>query len=158
MTENLEYYKVFYYAARLGSLTAAAAELSISQPAVSQALKQLEAVLGTKLFVRASRGIQLTQEGKVLFEYVSKGYEQIQMGEKKLSSMMQLDFGEIKIGASDMTLKYYLLPFLEGYHEQFPNIKVIVTNAPTPDTLNLLIAFAYIFKKNFALLGQLNPP
>lgn len=138
MTENLEYYKVFYYAAKLGSLTAAAVELSISQPAVSQALKQLETVLGTKLFVRASRGIHLTQEGKVLFEYVGQGYEQIQMGEKKLSSMMKLDFGELKIGASDMTLKYYLLPFLEKYHEQFPNIKVIVTNAPTPETLNLL--------------------
>ena len=88
--------------------------------------------------MRASRGIHLTQEGKVLFEYVGQGYEQIQMGEKKLSSMMKLDFGELKIGASDMTLKYYLLPFLEKYHEQFPNIKVIVTNAPTPETLNLL--------------------
>lgn len=138
MTENLEYYKVFYYAAKHGNLTAAAGELSISQPAVSQALKQLEAALGIKLFVRASRGIHLTQEGKVLFEYVSQGYETIQMGEKKLFSMTQLDFGELKIGASDMTLKYYLLPFLEKYHEQFPNIKVMVTNAPTPDTLNLL--------------------
>ena len=46
MAENLEYYKVFYYAAKYGSLTAAASELSISQPAVSQALKQLEGSLG----------------------------------------------------------------------------------------------------------------
>ena len=43
MTENLEYYKVFYYVAKLGSLTAAAQELSVSQPAVSQAIKHLEA-------------------------------------------------------------------------------------------------------------------
>lgn len=138
MTENLEYYKVFYYAAKLGSLTAAAHELSISQPAVSQSLRQLETALGTKLFIRAARGIRLTHEGQALFEYVSQGYEKILMGEKKLSAMMQLEFGELKIGASDMTLKYYLLPILEKYHEQFPNIKVMVTNAPTPDTLNLL--------------------
>lgn len=138
MAENLEYYKVFYYAAQNGSLTAAATELSISQPAVSQALKQLEGALGAKLFVRSSRGIRLTPEGQVLYEHIKAGYEQIILGEKKLSSMLRLDYGELKIGASDMTLKFYLLPLLERYHEQFPGIKVTVTNAPTPETLNLL--------------------
>lgn len=138
MAENLEYYKVFYYAAKNGSLSAAAAELSVSQPAVSQALKQLERELGAKLFVRASRGIRLTPEGQVLYGHIKAGYEQIMLGEKKLSSMLQLDYGELKIGASDMTLKFYLLPLLEKYHEQFPGIKVTVTNAPTPETINLL--------------------
>lgn len=138
MAENLEYYKVFYYAALNGSLTAAATELSISQPAVSQALKQLESALGAKLFVRSSRGIRLTPEGQVLYGHIKAGYEQILLGEKKLSSMLRLDYGELKIGASDMTLKFYLLPLLEKYHEQFPGIKVTVTNAPTPETLNLL--------------------
>ena len=70
MTTNLEYYKVFYYAASCGSLTAAASKLAISQPAVSQALRQLETLLDTKLFTRASRGIHLTPEGQLLFEYV----------------------------------------------------------------------------------------
>lgn len=138
MSENLEYYKVFYYVARYENLTAAAAELSVSQPAVSQALKQLEESLGVKLFVRASRGIRLTKEGKVLYEYVKAGYEKILLGEKMISSMQQLECGELKIGASDMTLKYYLLPFLEEFHERYPGIKVTVTNAPTPKTLELL--------------------
>lgn len=138
MAENLEYYKVFYYAAKNESLTGAAAELSISQPAVSQALKQLENALDTKLFVRASRGIRLTPEGQILYEYVKDGYEKILLGEKMISSMLRLDYGELRIGASDMTLKYYLLPFLEKFHEQFPGIKVTVTNAPTPETLQLL--------------------
>lgn len=138
MSENLEYYKVFYFAARFGSLTMAAAELSISQPAVSQALKQLESALMVKLFVRSARGIRLTPEGEILYEHVKAGYEQILMGEKKLSSMLRLDYGELRIGASDMTLKYYLLPLLEEYHEKYPGIKVTVTNAPTPETLDLL--------------------
>ncbi|MCM1134734.1 MAG: LysR family transcriptional regulator [Clostridium sp.] len=138
MTENLEYYKVFYYAAKCGSLTTAAAELSISQPAVSQALKQLEGALMVKLFVRSARGIRLTPEGKILYEHVKAGYEQILLGEKMLSSMLRLDYGELKIGASDMTLKFYLLPLLQEYHEKYPGIKVTVTNAPTPETLNLL--------------------
>lgn len=138
MTENLEYYRVFYYVAKLGSLTAAAQELSVSQPAVSQAIKHLEQALGTRLFMRSSRGIRLTSEGQVLFEHVKEGYEQILLGEKKLTAMLQLDYGEVRIGASDMTLKYYLLPLLEKYHEKYPGVKVLVTNAPTPETLNLL--------------------
>lgn len=138
MVNNLEYYKVFYYVAECGSLTRAATKLSISQPAVSQALKQLEEALKVKLFIRASRGIELTMEGKILYSYVKKGYEQIEEGERQLARMLDLEFGELRIGASDMTLKFYLLPFLEKYHEKYPHIKVTVTNAPTPETLQLL--------------------
>lgn len=138
MISNLEYYKVFYHVAKYGSLTLAAAELSISQPAVSQALKQLEASLQTKLFVRVARGIQLTPEGKTLYAYVEKGYEQLEEGERKLAQMLELAYGELRIGASDMTLRFCLLPFLEKYHEKYPHIKVTVTNAPTPETLQLL--------------------
>lgn len=138
MSENLEYYKVFYYAAKFRNLTLAAEELSISQPAVSQALKQLESALLVKLFVRSARGIRLTPEGEMLYGHVKCGYEQILLGEKKLSAMLRLDYGELKIGASDMTLKFYLLPLLQAFHEKFPSIKVTVTNAPTPATLDLL--------------------
>lgn len=138
MVNNLEYYKVFYYVAECGSLTRAATKLSISQPAVSQALKQLEEALKAKLFIRASHGIELTMEGKLLYSYVKKGYEQIEEGERQLARMSDLEFGELRIGASDMTLKFYLLPFLEKYHEKYPHIKVTVTNAPTPETLQLL--------------------
>lgn len=138
MTNNLEYYKVFYYVSKLRSLTLAGEELSISQPAVSQSLKQLESAVGTKLFVRASKGIKLTAEGELLYRYVAKGYEQIELGEKKLAQMLNLELGELRIGASDMTLQFYLLPFLEQFHEKYPGIKVIVTNAPTPETLQYL--------------------
>lgn len=138
MVNNLEYYKVFYYVAKYGNLTLAAAELSISQPAVSQSVKLLEQEVGTKLFIRASKGVRLTAEGEALFRYVAKGYEQIELGEKKLAQMLNLELGELHIGASDMTLRFYLLPYLEQFHEKYPNIKVIVTNAPTPETLRYL--------------------
>lgn len=138
MINNLEYYKVFYYVAKCGSVTKAAGELSISQPAVSQALKQLERVLGVSLFYRAAKGIKLTGEGELLYSYVEKGYEQIEMGVRKVRQMQDMELGEIRIGASDMTLQFYLLPYLEKFHEQYPDIKVIVTNAPTPETLAFL--------------------
>lgn len=138
MTNNLEYYKVFYYAAKLGSLTMAAEALAISQPAVSQSLKQLESIIGAKLFVRAAKGVKLTSEGALLYSYVAKGYEQIELGEKKVAQMLNLELGEMRIGASDMTLRFFLLPYLEKFHEQYPGIKVTVTNAPTPETLYYL--------------------
>ena len=135
---NLEYYKVFYHVATTGSLTMAAKELNISQPAVSQSVRLLETALGTKLFTRASKGVRLTGEGSLLYGYVSKGYEQISLGEQKLEQMLNLELGEIHIGASDMTLQFYLLPYLEQFHEKYPHIKVMVSNAPTPETLSNL--------------------
>lgn len=136
---NLEYYKTFYYVAKTGSITQAAGELAISQPAVSQSMKQLENLLGTKLFTRASKGVQLTAEGELLYQYVAKGCEQIFLGEHRLEQMLNLELGEIHIGASDMTLQFYLLPYLEAFHEKYPHIKVVVSNAPTPETLENLL-------------------
>ena len=139
MTNNLEYYKVFYHVAKCGSITGAAQELHISQPAVSQQIKQLEKNLGTSLFGRTKKGIHLTVEGELLFRYVSKGYEQIEIGEQRLSQILRLDAGEVRIGASDMTLRFFLLPYLEKFHELYPGIKVSVTNGPTPETINSLL-------------------
>lgn len=138
MTGNLEYYKVFYYVAEHKSLTLAAEALSISQPAVSQSMKLLEEYLGTKLFTRTSRGVRLTPEGKRLHEYIKPGYEKMEQGELMLKRLLNLEAGELHVGASDMTLQYYLLPYLEKYHELHPQIKVGITNGPTPETLQAI--------------------
>lgn len=140
MNISMEYYKIFYNVAKQGSVTKAAKELCLSQPAVSQAVKSLEDSLGTVLFVRKSKGVELTTEGSMLYEYVKRGYEQIKLGEEKIKQMLNLDVGEIRIGASDMTLQFYLLPYLEKFHSMHPNIKVHVTNAPTPLTIDHLLA------------------
>ena len=138
MDGNLEYYKVFYYVAKEKSLTKAAELLSISQPAVSQSMKLLEANVGAKLFLRTARGVRLTPEGEILYDYVKGGYEQIAHGEQVLKKLMNLEAGELHIGASDMTLEFYLLPYLERFHELHPDVKVKITNAPTPETLKYL--------------------
>lgn len=138
MTNHLELYKVFYYTAKSGSITAAAEELSISQPAVSQSVKQLEDILGVKLFIRTSKGIILTREGEALLPFVSRSMDELESGERKLKELLDHEAGEIKIGASDMTLKYYLLPYLEKFHALHPKVKVTVYNSPTPDTLKTL--------------------
>lgn len=138
MIGNLEYYKIFCEVARAGSITGAAVNLCISQPAVSQTIKQLETGLGSPLFVRAGKGVRLTAEGEVLFHCLERGFAQIEAGEAAFRSMIELEEGEIRIGASDMTLRFYLLPYLERFHEQYPGVKVKVTNGPTPETLRYL--------------------
>lgn len=138
MNVNLEYYKIFYYVAKFRGITAAAQELCLSQPAVSQAVAHLEKSLDSKLFIRMSKGVKLTPEGEVLYSYVKQGYEYICRGEMAFRKMRDLENGEIRIGASDMTLQYYLLPYLEKFHEKYPGIKVTVTNAPTPETIDYL--------------------
>ena len=112
MTINCEYYKVFYYVSCYGSLTAAAKELCISQPAVSQAVRQLEKEAGTRLFSRTSKGVLLTREGELLYRYVKSGVESLLEGQRMLERMLGMDMGEVRIGASDMTLQFFLLPFL----------------------------------------------
>lgn len=138
MNLNLEYYKVFYYVAKYKSITLAAEKLSLSQPAVSQSIRHLEEEVGTPLFVRTAKGMRLTTEGEVLYPFVARGYEYIRLGERKLLEQMNLEAGEIRIGASDMTLQFYLLQYLEQFHEKYPKVKVRVTNAPTPETLKHL--------------------
>jgi DNA-binding transcriptional LysR family regulator len=150
MNINLEYYRIFYQVAKAGSFTQAGEELCISQPAVSQAVKLLESSLGSRLFIRIPKGVKLTPEGEVLFSYVQKGYEYILLGEEQFRKMLDLENGEIRIGASDMTLQFYLLPFLEKFHEKYPKIKVTVTNAPTPETLE----FLYEGKIDFGVVSE----
>jgi DNA-binding transcriptional LysR family regulator len=150
MNIDLEYYRIFYFVAKAGSFTQAGEELCISQPAVSQAIKLLETNLGSKLFIRIPKGVKLTPEGEVLYNYVQRGYEYLVMGEEKFQKMLDLENGEIRIGASDMTLQFYLLPYLEKFHEKFPKIKVTVTNAPTPETLD----FLYEGKIDFGIVSE----
>ena len=82
MQPNLEYYKIFYYVSKYNSISLAAEALSISQPAVSQAVKHLESDLSCALFVRTSKGVRLTKEGGLLAEYVEKDMRQSLPGRK----------------------------------------------------------------------------
>ena len=138
MNVPLELYRVLYYVVKSGGITAASEKLFISQSAVSQSVKQLEELHGCKLFLRTSKGVRLTREGEELYKSVSIGYEKILEGEKRLRDMLNFESGEIRIGASDMTLRFFLLPYLEKFNKRYPAIRIHITNAPTPTTLTHL--------------------
>ncbi|MCR2805235.1 LysR family transcriptional regulator [Paenibacillus soyae] len=138
MENNTEWYRVFYWTAKLGSLTKAADRLHITQPAVSHTLKQLEGSFGGPLFFRSARGVSLTAEGEALFHYVEQAFRMLELGEKTMAEMRSLSHGEISIGASDTLCKHFLLPRLEKFHRDYPDIRIRVTNRTTPETLALL--------------------
>ena len=81
MNQNLSLYRIFYAAALAGNISKAADELFISQPAISQSIKKLEQSLDTALFVRNSRGVQLTEEGELLFAHVKSAFQTLEAGE-----------------------------------------------------------------------------
>lgn len=124
MVRNWELYRVFYHVATASSLTVAAKELHITQPAVSQSMKQLEQQLNVKLFVRQGKGIRLTKEGEILYSHIAKGFDAFGEGEKKLHEILDLNDGEITIGATDYAIKFFLLPHLEQFRGSYPNIRV----------------------------------
>ena len=140
MAVKLELYRVFRAVAEKGSISAAAQELFISQPAVSQSIRQLEEQLHLRLFSRSSRGVVLTHEGQLLLEYVRRGLGLLESGEEKLSQVRELLAGELTIGASDTVTKTYLLPKLEAFHKAYPDIRIRILNGTTKMVLDLLHA------------------
>jgi len=138
MVSNLSLYRIFLETAKRGSISAAARHLYVTQPAVSVGIAQLENELGVKLFFRTSRGIKLTQEGQTLYEYVSNAMFYLESGEDKLRDMNNLEGGVLRVGASDMTLKFYLLDHLERFHREHPRVRLTVSNNPTPKSLEEL--------------------
>ena len=138
MVSNLSLYRIFLETAKRGSISAAARYLYVTQPAVSVGIGQLENELGVKLFFRTSRGIKLTQEGETLYEFVVNAMAYLESGEDKLRDLNNLEGGVLRVGASDMTLKFYLLDYLERFHREHPRVRLTVSNNPTPKSLEEL--------------------
>ena len=67
MLENLSLYRVFHRVAKCGSISAAARDLYLTQPAVSASVRALEDALHTQLFFRTGRGVSLTPQGEMLY-------------------------------------------------------------------------------------------
>ena len=137
---NLELYKTFYYIAKHGSISKAAEHLYITQPAVSRAIKQLEYDLGCALFSRTPKGVKLTQEGEILYQYIAQAFGFISAAEKKISDVKNLLGGEVRIGVSDTLCKNYLVPYLKLFNTLHPSIKIHVICPTTPGIISLLKA------------------
>ena len=140
MEQHLSQYRIFYEVARCGNISRAAKELYISQPAISKAIGKLEESLGTRLFLRNSRGVQLTPEGNVLFQHVAAAFDSFSRGEKELKRIHDFHIGQLKIGVSNTLCKYVLLPYLKSFVEKYPHVNITIESQSTAHTLEMLEA------------------
>ena len=142
MAVRLESYRVFKEVAEAGNISAAAKELCLSQSAVSQSVKQLETALDARLFVRSPRGVALTGEGRMLYQYVRSALGLLATGEDKLSQARQLLAGSLSIGASDTVTDWFLTPYLRSFHREHPGIRMRIVSGRSAKVLALLRAGA----------------
>ena len=133
---NLELYKVFYTVAKSGSLTKAAQELYISQPAVSQSVKQLESLLGISLFIRTHKGMELTPAGgKLIFKKVEEALKLIEDAENGISELKTSASGTIRIGATDSIFSHLLSDKIASFSEKYPAVKLELISSTSPEII-----------------------
>lgn len=135
---NYDYYRIFYYVARYGSISKAASVLMNNQPNLTRTIKNLEGELGCPLFSRTNRGVKLTPEGKRLYEHIKIAFEQIEAGEAEIVDSKSLQNGSVYISASEVALHCCLLPIFKKYRALYPNIRLHVSNHSTPQAIEAL--------------------
>ncbi|MBR2587878.1 MAG: LysR family transcriptional regulator [Bacilli bacterium] len=91
MNINFDLYKIFYYVSEFKSITKTANYMHISQPAVTRHIKNLESIVGNDLIAKVPKGIELTDEGKKLYEIIKKPAEELINIELKESKGKDLD-------------------------------------------------------------------
>jgi LysR family transcriptional regulator, transcriptional activator of the cysJI operon len=138
MVSKLDLYKVFCQVGKSESFSEAAKDMYMTQPAVSQAIMQLERELDVRLFNRTPKGVTLTHEGQLLFEYANSAINLLHVGEDKILEFKNLTAGELRIGVGDTISRYYLLPYLEVFHNRYPNIKYKIENGTTLELISIL--------------------
>lgn len=135
---SLDRYQAFYVAARYENFSRAAAELMVSQSAVSQAIRQLEDHLAVQLFLRTGKRVRLSPDGRYLFEQLTPVFERLEMTERWLSEKQDPAQAKLLIGASDTLCRHYLLDSFASFHEHFPEVRLEIINAPSPEIARLV--------------------
>jgi DNA-binding transcriptional LysR family regulator len=125
--ESLHYLSAFEAAARLASFTRAAAELGISQSAVSQAVRRLEAAIGVELFDRQHRRIVLTQAGQSLYGDVSDAFARILARVQELKRQGQSE--RVVLSLSSAFATHWMLPRLQRFQAARPGIDLRLQTA-----------------------------
>ncbi len=112
--------------------------LYISQPALTYRLKNLEKEVGTKLFFKTKKGIELTSEGIYLAQYAEEMITKLQNTKDYLQNMQQEIRGTIRLGVSSNFAQYKLPPLLKEFLTAYPNVQFSVNTGWSADVMGLL--------------------
>jgi len=132
MNITLRQMKVFESVARNLSYTRAAAELFLSQPAVSMQVRQLERQLGVPLFERLGKRVHLTEAGREVYQCSRSVAQQLDEMETLLADLKGLNSGRLRISVAS-TANYFVPNLLATFHKRYPGVTVSldVTNRET---------------------------
>jgi DNA-binding transcriptional LysR family regulator len=121
---NLNHLRVFRSVCETNSITEAARQLHISQPAASKQLAELEAQIGVILVERLPRGVRLTAAGEVLGRHARRLFQEERAAEAAIAALLGLELGQLSVAAST-TIGSYIVPALFGdLHAAHPNVKL----------------------------------
>ncbi|MBQ5265164.1 LysR family transcriptional regulator [Klebsiella pneumoniae] len=118
-TPPLSHLRAFEAAGRTGAFTIAAKELGLSPSAISHAIRKLEEYLNTRLFTRTTREIVLTQDGKILLDFIQRGLDEMQRG---LDILTTTELKPLRIHTAPSFAHQWLLPRLGSFIAAHPEI------------------------------------
>src|SRR5437868_7858556 len=131
--------EAFSEVARLGNVSRAADTLSLTQPALTARLQGLERELGVELFVRAPRGMTLTDAGRALLPYAERALAQVLDGQKALQDLRSGKMGELFIAAAPAVSTYVLPSVLKSFQTSHPNVRMGVRTGHTEEVLEMVL-------------------
>jgi len=108
------------------SFTKAAASLHVSQPALSQLVKQLEEELGAQLFDRTGRTTRLTDAGEVYLQYVLRASRELQEARRAIHDVSDLSRGSLRLAITPTFTAYLVGPLVEAFHTRYPRVTLNV--------------------------------
>lgn len=130
--------KVFYTVAIKGSFTAAAKELGITQPAVSNHISELEGAIGDILFYRSRRESVLTQKGRILFDYAEKILNLYRCADRELLPAKREDRRTLTIAAVPDAAKFILRPLADYYTRIYPEAGISILERSREEACTML--------------------
>ncbi|MEV0335161.1 transcriptional regulator CynR [Nocardia sp. NPDC050717] len=133
-----------------GNFTRAAEALHISQPTLSQQIKQLERLLGVQLLDRSGRTVRLTDAGAAYARHARDALRDLEAGERAVHDVQDLSRGHLRVATTPTITAYLIGPLMHEFHRAFPEVTVAVTEATQDrieedllaDALDLGIAFS----------------
>jgi DNA-binding transcriptional LysR family regulator len=123
--------QVFQAVAKRLNFTKAAAELYISQPAVTKHIHELERHFKVNLFDRNGSRIKLTSAGKTLLQHTEQLFSLYRNLEFEMNNFSKSRNGKLRLGASTTAAQYLIPPVLAGFHEKYPDIQITLSTNNT---------------------------
>src|SRR5262249_51775475 len=124
--------RVFSMVMQSGSLAKAAAQLRVTQPAVSQVIAELEHNIGVKLFDRGRRGVEPTVYAHTLLSRSRAAFDELKQGLRDIEFLADAGTGEVRIGSTTATTDVLLPPLLHRFSQRYPRVVVHIEEVPRP--------------------------